>query len=725
MSRHAHWRQSAKKRAGVLFLIALGVLSVLALFRHFEEIEGALLPAPDEEAERERLSHWTVIRTICRAVEGQEWRVYDRIHQRSRLAPVDPEIVMLGLDEASMAPDQYAEPEEIAKSRGLQLMGKFPWSREVYALALEQLFSAGAKTVVIDLMFEAPSSSAPEGDEAFKAVLDKYKGRVVIGADFIRDASDSPTLSLPWDGFIPEGWPADERLAFVSVWPHEDGVIRSARFFHSVTNEPDRALPSFAAAVMRLQGRPQIIPLDAPDHLIRFTSPVAYRHYPLMDIFIPQLWQQNFAGGGSFKDKTVFIGPAAQQMQDFKETPVGTVLGVQLHAHTLGALKSGSFLHMAPLSLRFGLLVVLVFAAWLLVMLLRRPLAVMLILIGGVVLGFLAQWWLFDAWSYVLPMTVPLLGWGLCGFIGISYDYLLERRNKEALRRRIGRFHSPDMVEAILADPDDYERSLAGAKRTICLLFSDVRGFTTMSENLPPEEMIAQLTEYLDRMVEVVFKYDGAIDKFIGDAVMAAWGRLRNDQDEAFLKKDALNAVATAVEMLEALAGLNASWKERGMEELHIGVGVHQGEAIVGELGSGKSEFTAIGDTVNSASRLESATKQYGVDLIISDVVKNRVQDQFVCRTADLVKVKGKTVPMEVFTVQGRQGVCDMAVIDIFEKAVRLFRAGSFAESLAEFEKARAANLNDGLTAMYCERCTELIAFPPESWDGLWTMTKK
>ena len=711
-----------------MFLIALGVLSMLGVLRHFEEFEGTYFPLRDLEAEKERLTRWKVIRAVGRALEAQEWRVYDQIHKNGRLTAVDPDIIVLGIDEASMTAADTAEPDEIAKSRALQLMAGWPWSREVYAHALDRLFSGGVKTVVIDLMFPTASNSFPEGDEVFKAALDRYKGRVVIGADFVTAASGgygAASLSLPWDGLVPPSWPADERIGFATFWADDDGVIRSARFFHSETNERERALPSFAASVVRLQGRPEIIPLDAPENLIRFSAPNAYMHYPLLDIFIGPLWEQNFRKGEFFKGKTVFIGPAAQQMQDFKETPVGTVLGVQLHAHALGALKSGSFLKMAPLSVRTALLVSFVLAAWLLVMWLRRPMWSMLVLIGVIALGFGAQRWLFNDAALVVPFSVPLLGWGLCGFIGISYDYLLERRNKEALRRRIGRFHSPDMVAAILADPDDYERSLAGAKRTICLLFSDVRGFTTMSENLPPEEMIAQLTEYLDRMVEVVFKYDGAIDKFIGDAVMAAWGRLRNDQDEALLKKDAQNAVATAVEMLEALEDLNASWKARGMEELRIGIGIHQGVAIVGELGSGKSEFTAIGDTVNSASRLESATKQYGVDLIISDAVKNRVHDQFVCRTADLVKVKGKTHPMEVFTVQGRKGKCDMAAIEIFENAVRLFRAGSFAEALAEFEKARAAGLDDGLTTTYCERCDEMIATPPESWDGVWTMTKK
>ena len=237
---------------------------------------------------------------------------------------------------------------------------------------------------------------------------------------------------------------------------------------------------------------------------------------------------------------------------------------------------------------------------------------------------------------------------------------------------------------------------------------------------------MAQLNEYLERMVEVTFGHRGSIDKFIGDAVMAVWGRLRDPSDEQTLNEEALAAVTTAVRMREELAKLNTGWKQRGMQELAFGIGIHQGEAIVGNIGSSaRMEFTAIGDTVNSASRLESATKQYGTDLIISDAVRARVSGQFVCRTADMVKVKGKLVPMEIFTVPGRVGECDLAALEIFEEAVRLFRGGIFDEALAAFEKARAAGLDDGLTAMYVERCQEMIANPPENWDGVWTMTKK
>jgi len=166
--------------------------------------------------------------------------------------------------------------------------------------------------------------------------------------------------------------------------------------------------------------------------------------------------------------------------------------------------------------------------------------------------------------------------------------------------------------------------------------------------------MVAQLNEYFERMVAIVFKRQGAVDKFIGDAMMAVWGRFRDHPQESDLADDACRAVDASLAMRTALAEMNAGWRERGIIQLAIGIGLHQGEAVVGELGSHeRAELTAIGDCVNLGSRLEGATKEYGLDLLDSDVVRQRVAHRFLCRTADLLRVKGKRKPVEVFAVVG------------------------------------------------------------------------
>jgi adenylate cyclase len=266
-------------------------------------------------------------------------------------------------------------------------------------------------------------------------------------------------------------------------------------------------------------------------------------------------------------------------------------------------------------------------------------------------------------------------------------------------------------------------------ERTVTVSFSDVRGFTSMSESMTPTQVVTQLNEYLSRMVERVFQHRGLVDKFIGDAVMALWGSTRFKPSEEGCKQDAINAVHASLTMRSALEELNADWRTRDIAELKIGMGIHQGDVVVGNIGSEspfeKMDLTVIGDAVNLASRLEGVTKEYGVDLVISDAVQRHVKDVFLCRSADLVAVKGKLKPVEVFTVIGPLAEAAAAGIESFEAGIRLYREGRFTDAEAAFHRAAAEGLDDKLTHLYQERCRDLAANPPETWNGVYVMTKK
>lgn len=720
-----HWKKPAASRLRVLLIVAAVVAGLLAVPRFFDEVQAEFSSLGD----RQRAETWTGIKAAGRALRGMEWRIEDFLSLYGKKAAADPEIVVLGIDDASLDVKDNAFPEDIEKSEVLQLMGPWPWSREVHARVLEKLVAAGARTVVFDLLLPNQSANWPFGDEILKRALDEHKGKVLIGADWVTAASggmESDTVSLPWEGFIPPGWPADGRVGAVTFWTDDDGVIRRARHFHSPTGELERGLPSFSAAVCRLQGLDTGMVADDENRAFRFSDPAAYAPLPVFEIFIDRLWERNFANGEFFKGKTILVGPAARQLQDYKATAIGTILGVQVHAHALAALKSGGFLAHAPLWLRIMLAALLPLLAAAMVAAWREPLKCMLALLAVIAAGFVVQLLLFNHASLIVPMAVPLMGWGLAGFIGLTHDYVVERREKEALRRNISRYFSPDMAEEILRNPDEFYKTLGGASRTITVLFSDVRGFTSMSETADPAALVGQLNEYLEKMVEIVFGHRGSIDKFIGDAVMAVWGRLRDPSDEKSLNEEAALAVQTAIRMRRALAALNENWKARGMQELAVGIGIHQGDAIVGNIGSAeRMEFTAIGDTVNTASRLEGATKQYGADIIISDAVRGRVRGQFICRTADLVRVKGKAVPQEVFAVLSEAGQEPPRALELYEEGVRFYRQGRFADAAWLFKQARKDGLDDPLTAEYLARCEEFSANPPEKWDGVFVMTKK
>jgi adenylate cyclase len=311
----------------------------------------------------------------------------------------------------------------------------------------------------------------------------------------------------------------------------------------------------------------------------------------------------------------------------------------------------------------------------------------------------------------------------------LTGNFLSQLRQSRKLSRFIQRYHSPDRVAHLLKDRANLFSTLGGIERAVTILFSDVRGFTTMSEGMKPEQLVTQLNEYLSRMVEKVFISAGSIDKFIGDAVMALWGSMPQPGSGQGLNDDALNAVTSAVAMRDVLKELNVGWKARGMTEWAVGIGIHQGNVIVANVGSAppyeRMELTVIGDNVNLSSRLEGATKEYGVDIIISDVVQRHVKEKFLCRSADLVQVKGKAQPVEVFTVIGNHTAAEPRGLADFEQGVAHYRAGEFKDALDAFNRAAAAELNDKLTSVYCKRCEALIAAPPENWTGVFVMKEK
>lgn len=246
-----------------------------------------------------------------------------------------------------------------------------------------------------------------------------------------------------------------------------------------------------------------------------------------------------------------------------------------------------------------------------------------------------------------------------------------------------------------------------------------------MSESMEAADMVRQLNEYLNLMVAAVMQNRGIVDKFIGDAVMALWGTVRSDGDE----ENALNAVKAALTMRASLEKLNKDWEARGIDPFKIGIGIHQAEVVAGNIGCDspheKMDLTVIGDGVNLASRLESVTKQYGVDLVISEAVRSRLGDRFVLRAADLVKVAGKKRPTEVFAVIGDNETPRPAGLDAFEDGVKIYRDGRFTEALGCFNRAAGEGLGDTLTLEYQRRCEHLIMHPPENWTGVYEMTKK
>jgi adenylate cyclase len=243
-----------------------------------------------------------------------------------------------------------------------------------------------------------------------------------------------------------------------------------------------------------------------------------------------------------------------------------------------------------------------------------------------------------------LNTVQPLLAIALALFAGTAYRYFVEDYQKRVVKRLFGRYVSKDVFEQLMAHPDRAE--LGGKRREMSVLFSDIRGFTTMTEKGDAEALVAQLNEYFSRMVDIVFRNKGTVDKFVGDMVMALYGAPVDDPHHAE------HAVATAIEMVRDLAELNRSWGARGLPQLDIGIGINSGDMIAGNIGSSSiMSYTVIGDNVNLGSRLESLNKDFRSRIIISDASRTRLTGNYDLRPLGDVVVKGKTRPVAIFEV--------------------------------------------------------------------------
>jgi len=655
----------------------------------------------------------------------------DLLRREGRKTATPRDFVFLGIDQSTLQlPPLTAE--EIANNRAFQLMTEqpFPWSREVWALLLDRLFAAGARLVMFDIIFSPPS----DGDPAFHAALDHYHDKVVLGANF--DMENAAQALTPNDALIPAPQLLDNRVGFVNFWPDPiDGKIRAATY--RVTDRQLADLPphpsqeiyeSLSARALVKIARANDIPSDFRGHMIRFTAPDAFEPRPLYEVFDPKFWHANYADGTFFKNKIVMIGSSAQVTHDVFDTPMNpTTSGAALHLQAMAAALGHQFLLPTPPKAGLTLVLLAGFVAWSLIAFLRRPLLCLgaLVVITGAYLGAAR---LFYDMSGLLLLTVPVLcALILSGSFSLGFEYALERIEKLRTRRTLERYVSKNLVKEVLENPDSYYSSLRGARVPVSILFSDLIGFTTLSEKADPEALVAQLNEYLTRMTSVVFSNGGTLDKFIGDAIMAVWGNVRSFG----VTQDAKNCARAALAMRLELRQLNEKWREEGRMGLGMGIGINQGEVIVGNIGSQeRMDRTVIGDSVNLASRLEGLTRIYGVDILIGATVAELVRDEFHLRSVARVQVKGKSKPVDVFTFVGaRNEEVDpqfLKWLESYEEGLEKFRSRDFTEAKILFSRFLEFYPDDLLAKMYLDRALEYEQQPPdEAWDAVEVFKKK
>ncbi len=419
------------------------------------------------------------------------------------------------------------------------------------------------------------------------------------------------------------------------------------------------------------------------------------------------------------ENKLVLIGTSAAGLLDLKATPVNSSLsGVLLHATAISNILNQDFLKSTPTWVKILTSLILLCLTYGGVLFLNS--FVLKISIPVVILcayDFLS-FSLFKSHSFGLEMALPNLFAALALVDGLAYVSFVENAEKKKMSGALSRYLSPTVTQALIESGMNPQAEV-GSKKELSILFSDIRGFTTLSESMPPEQLVGKLNTYLGRMTDEIFLFDGTLDKFIGDAIMAFWGAPLNDPDHA------LKAVRCGFAMKHALSQM--------MSDFKMGIGINTGECIVGNIGSEKRiSYTVIGDNVNLASRVEGLTKQYHSTFLIGNRTQELVKDSFLCRPIDDVRVKGKTQsvllyePMLEINAPGAPAIREL--IESFTESFEEYRKGNFQKALASFKKTQAMRVEaggDGPSDVYIERCQELIAHPPSEWDGVYVAKSK
>jgi Adenylate cyclase, family 3 (some proteins contain HAMP domain) len=658
----------------------------------------------------------------------------DLNRKEGRKTPARDDFVFLGIDQSSLELPPLS-PEEVANNRAFQLMTahSYPWSREVWALLLDRLFGAGARLVMFDLVFNPPN----EGDSVFRDALRRYRDQVVVGENF--DIQNSAQLIVPNSTLIPPPAEDDGRVGFVNYFSNPiDGKLRATRFFTSdrqlagLPSDPsEKRYASFATRALTKLGREADVIDDKRDHLFRFSSNDAYQPRSVYEVFDPKFWQANYHDGAFFKNKIVIVGSSAQVQHDVIDTPMSpSTPGPVVHLQVLAAAMAHEFLQPTRPRMMFGLVVAAGAAAWSLGAFLRRPLLRLLSLLGIAVLYLALSRLLYNYCGFLLT-TVPVLSaFLLSGATVLGWDYAFEQMEKVRTRRTLERYVSKNLVKEIMENPSGFYSSMRGSRKPVTVLFSDLVGFTTLSEKADPEELVRHLNQYLSRMVGVVFENGGTLDKFIGDAIMAVWGNVKSQG----VAKDAKACAYAALGMRRELKKLNDGWRLEGRMTLGMGIGINQGDVLIGNIGSyephERLDPTVIGDAVNLASRLEGLTRIYGVDILVGASAADLIRDEFYLRSIARAQVKGKTEPIDVYTiVERRDSNPDQELLiwlETYEQGIRKFRGRDFNQAKILFSRYLEFYPEDLLAKMYLERSLEYEQKPPdEEWNAVEVFYKK
>jgi adenylate cyclase len=645
-----------------------------------------------------------------------------------------PDVVIVAIDEGS-----------------LERFGRWPWPRSRVAELVDRLSALGVRTMAFDAVFDLPDAA---NDATFVQAM-RASGRVVLGEFFDFDRTTGPAVpSFPeltvkdrgggtnglreakgYRGPIPALAAVAAGVGHVNFIPDID---QAARRVPLAIRIGDRIAPALSVAALAhfLGGRSPVLSVGGPDD-VRLA--VGDRELPIdasgdlrIDFLgpseaIPRVSAaevlERRAPREALEGKLVLIGGTAVGL-DSRPTPFSSAApGVEIHASVIDNLLRGRGLVRPP---------------WLV------PVEAVVTLLFGLVTGLLIEWRAFAGAVAALGLYLVYLGatqvaFATSGLVasvvypyatvitatlaGLVQQYLTEARQRQFIRGAFQHYLDAEVVERLAESPEQLR--LGGERRELTILFTDIRGFSTISEKMEPEALGELLTEHLGAQTEIVLRHGGLLDKYIGDAVMAFWGAPAEVADHA------QRACLAALDIVAAMPNLRLRWHARGWPDVYIGVGVATGDAIVGNFGSAaRFNYTVISDAVNLASRLEGLNKIYKTRILVSETTREHIGPDFICREIDCVRPKGKTEPVTIFELlchrrnDGSGRAAQLA--GAFTQAFMAYRARRFRDAIAAVEAVRALEPDGEVIVRFAERCRSLIADPPPAgWDGVYDATTK
>ncbi|HHK60470.1 MAG TPA: adenylate/guanylate cyclase domain-containing protein [Desulfobacterales bacterium] len=638
---------------------------------------------------------------------------------RNRIRPPAPpdDIVIVAIDEPSM------------QELGL----RWPWPRTVHAALIDNLSQAGAAVIGFDILFAEPSR--PAADDLLAAAM-RRAGNVVLVEDYgmIEDQGQYREM---WIRPIPPLLQAARATGLATIDRDADGFIRRTA---PARTTPFGTLPSFASAVLEAYRQERQTGEAAKQQSGSVAAPSPNTSPFLIDLLGPprtiptvsyyQALAPDLLPADTFTGKIVLVGRALQAGADlddpdhfaypFLRSSGAAIPGVEIHAAIIDTLLRGRRITPQPVGVTALLLAVTLGLGTLALVYLPPWLGALGFVVAAA--SFTAGQFLFFLQARILgPVTLPLSGFTATFLLFQIYRIVVLDREKRFIKHAFKHYVAPSVVDRLLADPK--QLNLSGEYYETTVLFTDLAGFTTISEKMEPMTLRHFLTEYFSEMVEVMLANQGTLDKFIGDALMCFFGVPVRTADHP------IQALQCAWEMQQRLAALNPGWEARGLPRLTMRIGINTGTVVAGNMGTRSLfNYTIMGDTVNLASRLEGANKPYGTRIMVGEATHERAGDRFFFRRLDRLRVKGKNEPIWVFELLGPQETVDDACrqrVKCYEAALDAYQNRRFAEAIQRIETLLARQ-EDPPARLLLDRCQAyLSAPPPADWDGVFTMTSK